>query len=405
MKITPDTNEYKFTQNTSRVDIYNGIESFRNGYYYITSSSISDESHNPYHVFNDSLDNFWQSKNSFNNANPSSIKTENTNLITEVQLNYDNKSSMYKNHKIEGEWIQIKLPYKVILSNYSISIPLLNSNKIRKFFVVGSNDGMNWVLLDSRDLFENNLDINGITYSVSLLQKFSFFRLIISELFSGENVGISQWKLFGDKSIHNIGKGNINANVSVQGNINANISTEKFFDNSTIQYNGIIDALYFKNEKGMIQQNKESFIPKIENKKYDLYINMDESNNYQPFSTNEKLYEQFIIVDGNVDTTHLETFDTSNKADAYFNNVYEIEENAKKIAGNIASFKEERDSLMKDKKYDFTGNVLIGYNSKPTIMDALKEDVDTMVIQQNNIYILGTMTLAILLVGTFVFVE
>jgi hypothetical protein len=398
MKITPDTNEYKFTQNTSRVDSYNGLESFKNGYYYITSSSIADVSHNPYHVFNDSQDNYWQSKNSFNNANPSSIKkTENTNLITEVQLNYDNKSSMYKNYKIEGEWIQIKLPYKVILSEYSILIPPQNSNKIRKFFVVGSNDGMNWVLLDSRDLFENNLDSNNLTYSVLVLQKFSFFRLIISELFSGENVSISQWKLFGDKSIHNIGKGNINANVSVQGNINANISTEKYFDNSTIRYNGIIDALYFKNE--------ESFIPKIENKKYDLYINMDESNNYQPFSTNEKLYEQFIIVDGNVDTTHLETFDTSNKADAYFNNVYEIEENGKKIAGNIASFKEERDSLMKDKKYDFTGNVLIGYNSKPTITDALKEDIDTMVIQQNNIYILGTMTLAILLVGTFVFVE
>ena len=61
-----------------------------------------------------------------------------------------------------------------------------------------------------------------------------------------------------------------------------------------------------------------------------------------------------------------------------------------------------RDPTQPDnKKYDFkTGNVLNYLNKKPTIHDALNEDMNTMILSQNNIYMLGTITIATLLIAT-----
>lgn len=53
---------------------------------------------------------------------------------------------------------------------------------------------------------------------------------------------------------------------------------------------------------------------------------------------------------------------------------------------------------------DFDGNKL-AFNRKLNIRDAAKEDIDTMIVQQNNTYILGMITVTTLLVSTFLFMR
>lgn len=53
---------------------------------------------------------------------------------------------------------------------------------------------------------------------------------------------------------------------------------------------------------------------------------------------------------------------------------------------------------------DFDGNKL-AFNRKPNIRDAAKEDIDTMIVQQNNTYILGMITVTTLLISTFLFMR
>lgn len=53
---------------------------------------------------------------------------------------------------------------------------------------------------------------------------------------------------------------------------------------------------------------------------------------------------------------------------------------------------------------DFSGNKL-AFNREPNIRDAAKEDIDTMIVQQNNTYILGMITVTTLLVSTFLFMR
>ena len=53
---------------------------------------------------------------------------------------------------------------------------------------------------------------------------------------------------------------------------------------------------------------------------------------------------------------------------------------------------------------DFSGNNL-AFNREPNIRDAAKEDIDTMIVQQNNTYILGMITVTTLLISTFLFMR
>ena len=62
------------------------------------------------------------------------------------------------------------------------------------------------------------------------------------------------------------------------------------------------------------------------------------------------------------------------------------------------------DDTVFDYYNDFSGNKL-AFNRKLNIRDAAKEDIDTMIVQQNNTYILGMITVTTLLVSTFLFMR
>jgi len=95
-------------------------------------------------------------------------------------------------------------------------------------------------------------------------------------------------------------------------------------------------------------------------------------------------------------------------ADDYSTLQSKINQNAVDLSNNISKITNQggtgmRDLLMADSAgqnlYDFSGNTFNYRNRKPTVTDALNEDIKTMILQENYIYILGTLTTATLLIA------
>jgi len=57
----------------------------------------------------------------------------------------------------------------------------------------------------------------------------------------------------------------------------------------------------------------------------------------------------------------------------------------------------------KKRIYDFNGNSLAYNSHKPTIQDALNEDINILILQENQLYMLSAVTIAALLVGAVYF--
>jgi maltodextrin utilization protein YvdJ len=63
-------------------------------------------------------------------------------------------------------------------------------------------------------------------------------------------------------------------------------------------------------------------------------------------------------------------------------------------------------TLSSDLKYiDFSGNYLAYTDKSKTVKDAVKEDIHTMILQQNNSYIMGMIALSAVLITTFLFLR
>ena len=81
-----------------------------------------------------------------------------------------------------GEWLQIQLPSSIILSNYLItnrndSSPAANLSP-NKFWLLGSRDGTNWYLIDSRSgIIWTSVGITQ-TFSTGSSQAFTYFRIV-----------------------------------------------------------------------------------------------------------------------------------------------------------------------------------------------------------------------------------
>lgn len=106
--------------------------------------------------------------------------------------------------EIAGEWIQIKLPYKLKLSKYVIQSykwwPITYCPW--KFTMLGSNDDTNWVILDQQDInARNTFDSNTKTAEFKIskeIQTYNTFRIVIEKAGAFVNV-LSQIELYGMK--------------------------------------------------------------------------------------------------------------------------------------------------------------------------------------------------------------
>jgi len=431
LQIVPLPNNYQLTSNNSNVSGFNNgnIQNYNpNGNYIITASSIANyslDSNNtqPFNIFNGKNNSFWQCDylnnpkfnsyvngypkysqdpyNSMNSMNNSSMSSTNNTIstasaaISQIPSTYqgggDKKNTWStalttvnntNNNQVSipGEWVQIQIPYSVYLNQYSIMTPSYTNNISTfplKFTVVGSNDGSSWYFLDNRDLSIGDLPNSNNplkVFNFNSINNYSYFRLIISELCNGmTNIKINQWNLFGSINISinpkSEGFTNIMNTTSILPYYSSNMTYESF-DNHNYMTSSELNK---KNAANTINQANPSNDPNNPNS-----LSVSDINKFQ--------ISPMIQISSD-----------------YSNLLNKIQQNNTDLSNNIVKITNQnrtgiRDKLEKNDIYDYRGDLLYYYQPKPTVTDAMIEDTNAIIMQQNYVYILGAITTASLLV-------
>ena len=350
---TPLPDKFIVNQNAIKADWYSGDNTFRNGNYIVSSSSYST-GYEPYKMFDSNTTTYWSSgvtnsdnntlhtkyaNNPYDNAIPSSFISGENNIAKSTY--WKTTANHIQNSKIDiyGEWIQIKLPYKIYLTKYIIKpvTEFINQTPY-KFALLCSNDGNTWTAIDIRTNPVTGISPNNYTFTINNVLKCDYYRLVISQVKGGTNekipVSIQGLELYGTDNIIN--------------------STETFMNYSpysnTMPCGSCGIKAYSKNE--IISTNKilENF--QIEREPFGLTGNVDLNTNI--------LYQH----------------------------------------GN--SYIEKRDRLLNNSVYDFSGNILYKNNGMPTLVDGLQDDVTEYSTEEKNVFILGTLSIAIVAIGFMV---
>lgn len=374
IKLLPLPNDISFNKNNMIISGFSGNDSFRNGSYIVRTSSFKDDSTQPYNIFNND-NSIWSSgakgssknldgqtynykTNPYNDAVPSSfIGGENSSDSLTYWGTVANNIQDKKNI-IYGEWIQIQLPYPIYLSKYKIasitkegldkygftSQGITNELYMKpyKYALLSSNDGENWNLLDS--VTNPTTD----TYTIHNVIKSSYYRIIISQLNGGAKtklpVAFTGLELYGaDNIINSTNPIESFNNVSSYSN---QISSPQYINTMSCGSCGI--KAYSKSDVISTNRILENFQIKREP--------------YTPLTGNVDLNSEIIYQQGN-------------------------------------AFITKRDELLNNPFYDYSGNVLFKNNGIPNMKEAILEDATEYTEVERNVFILGTISVAIVVVG------
>lgn len=175
-----------------------------NGKYEIKTSSRYSDSTYGFNAFNDNENTYWECDN-IDNPNFQNNKTTYpqytqktySGIIPSTYLGggaEDNKNTWITNvgpsenkTEIEGEWIQIKLPYQIYLTSYSITTPTFSAYNTfpSKFTLVASNDGETWDYIDQQYINKDNLPSGNSpmkVFGITTYNKYSCYRIIVTEM-------------------------------------------------------------------------------------------------------------------------------------------------------------------------------------------------------------------------------
>ena len=369
-----------FTNNTIYVNnLTDADKSFQNGLYLATCSSYSDSSHNAFHSFDGSSNTYWRSGAINGNLNSESKTYTRAAYNGMVPSSFVGGSdtlywnTLVGNEKYYGEWIQIQIPYSVYLAEYSIT----SANFPRKFVFLGSNDGFTWTLLDKQSLTSAPSADSTISYIAKSIIKYSYFRLVISQLFQGTTTTITELNI----------KGNNNLLLNIK-------PTESFSNMNYQSYNE----------------------QKLTSTEYISSVKMPcgSCGGYKPYSNYEilsvnRLVENFDdhgFVAGNVDNIQTKQIQPLSQIinDTRQLNT-KVNQNINNISGNLVSYNVLKSVLMSS-NYDYSGNALLYVNDeKPKTVDALQSDVNDYAIQEKNVFIIGSISMAILVLGSIMFLR
>jgi hypothetical protein len=347
---------------------------YQNGEYSSSASSIINETNDAFKAFDNNPTTFWVCNNSLNINTETKYKQDSYNGFMPSSYIGGGSDDIYwktiaNNKQYVGEWIQIKLPYSSYLEKYSI----LSTQFPRKFHLLGSNDGTSWELLDSQTL---DTDYSGKTtptsFKVKTILKCNQYRLVISQLFNGTSASINEFNLYGNRNtLANLKSLNATETFS-----NYNNYTD--YTDYRSSYNTKINSQYYSN---ISKYNSMEYIPFS---KFDV---VDTNKITEQFAS---LREPLEINDMNIAINELN--DKSNIANKNYGN----------LVSGINNYLYSKNELLNSSLYDYSGNILFLNNGKPTLKDALENDAKEFAVQENNVFILGSVSLAILLVGTYV---
>jgi len=222
------------TNNAFNVDIEDEERVFMNGTYKVKQSSCLDDQgihknsdYSALNLFDGRNSTFWQtpyiksSKSGYQDGYTQNAY-KNGKYVGGGKNKY-HKTMLTDGTSIDGEWAEIQLPYKLILTDYYLQATVNPKKYIRRFpilfSVLGSNDGEKWVSIHKNDKKDKLIEQNAtlpVEFKVKdNLFSYSHYRLVISgmsDLPVNNSITLSEWSLFG-KICMNL-DGNCNGFVS-----------------------------------------------------------------------------------------------------------------------------------------------------------------------------------------------
>lgn len=173
-----------------------------NGIYEVETSSYYSNKTQGFNAFNDNINSYWECDN---------INNPNYTIGARKYPQYTQKTYIGKNPSsymgggdidntwitsigtgenstdIRGEWIQIKLPYQLYLTNFTIVTPMYSAVNTfpMKFTLAASNDGIKWDYVEQYFINKSKLPPPrnpSSTFYVSSYLKYSYFRIIVTEM-------------------------------------------------------------------------------------------------------------------------------------------------------------------------------------------------------------------------------
>ena len=359
-----------------------------NGNYTLSCSSSSNVDRNAYHAFNNNK-NYWESNykgnpsyNTLNSSYPDYTQSAYTGRYPSAYRGGGKKGNKFITkigldqniNKVIGEWLQIKIPYQIFLKSYSIEVPSSSrSNGFPKEFIVaGSNDGDNWEALHTKTMPS---EFNGTKQQFEFVypKKFSHFRLIITKLQGPlEKVQISNFSLFGNTILIPKQEDNQESFVSLGRCLHCTPKT----DNLSIG----------------------GYTPYTEG--FDNYTYTSELRQKYPLLEPEKQQERKLMYNRHVKAVEEGQINPlQKKAAQYEEDVKDITINHQNISNTLDSITNANQTGLLDelkKKPSYKNSMKM--HSTDSAEDARLKDIEHMINTNNEIYVLGGIATATLLI-------
>jgi hypothetical protein len=172
-----------FSSNALTVSGATGDYAYANGSYTVSSSSNWDATNFvSYKAFNASDTYGWLSGAKYNT---SGVYTGTVSTVSSTGTIY-------------GEYLQIQLPYSLILSSYMVKNVFLAGYICTSFTLVGSSDGSTWTTIDIQTLTKLSTT-DETTSTVSSVLAYNYYRFIVRNGKTDAGAGINRLSLIGTK--------------------------------------------------------------------------------------------------------------------------------------------------------------------------------------------------------------
>ncbi len=210
--------------NSFQVDTKKGETEFMNGKYQVKQSSCLDDQgvgrasdYSATNLFDGRNTTFWQTpyiKSSKSGYQDGYTKNayKNGKYVGGGKDKY-HKTMLTDGTTVDGEWAEIQLPYKLILTDYFLQATTSPKKYAKRFplefSILGSNDGNKWVVIDKRNdkkiIVGKDMELP-IEFTVKdNMFSYSHYRLVISNMFESDDnhsVSLSEWSLFGKRCMN-----------------------------------------------------------------------------------------------------------------------------------------------------------------------------------------------------------
>jgi hypothetical protein len=190
---TTGANTLVMTADTTTISGITGANSFMNGNYAVTYSSMAGSS-NGWYAFDNNTSGIWHSGY---NGNGYSIQDPYNTTYQGAGSGYY-WTTVVSGQTVAGEWLQIKFPYAFTLTYFNVYTRIdIQGWNWKAFTIAGSNDGTTWTLVDSKSY--TTLPTSGDILSITTPSgKYSYYKFIITSVATQTNIAsCGNLKLFG----------------------------------------------------------------------------------------------------------------------------------------------------------------------------------------------------------------